>query len=210
MNKLAILALSGLALPLAAGAQGLSYNYLDARYISQDVDITTSDGLGLFATDEIGLEGFSIDGSMLIHENVYLFAGYDQQRSDTVNLVLAGNGKYEIDTITAGLGYRVSMAPDTDFNISAAWVREEGKGVDGLNVPEIDDDGYRIALGIRHLLSEFLELNAGASYINIFDDDVTSFTAGLLGHLTPRFAIGAAYAVNSDADGFSVGLRLKF
>lgn len=202
MKKLAILALSGLALPLAAGAQGLSYNYLDARYTSQDVDVT--------ASDEIGMEGFSIDGSILIHENVYLFAGYGQQRSDTVNLLLLGNGKLEFSAITAGFGYRVAMAPDTDFNISAAWVREEGEGVDGLNIPKEDDDGYRIALGVRHLLSEFLELNAGASYINIFDDDVTSFNVGLLGHLTPRFAIGAGYMVNSDADGFNVGLRLKF
>lgn len=188
-----------LALAAPVHATGLSYNYLEAGYVQADLDDV-----------DVDLKSVFVNGSFLVSEEVFLFAGYEDGESDSFDTFL-GRGKLGFSGFNAGVGYRIGVAPQTDLNLAAAFqrIRVEGKGA--LSVLGSDsENGYSLSVGLRHLVTPGFELNAGVTYIDVGDSDDTLFSVRGLFHIGDIVALGLGYSIGSDADAVSGLVRLKF
>lgn len=181
-----------------AQATDLNYDYVEVGYAEVDFDDFDED-----------LTGFYIRGSFLLAEQIYLFGGYADGETDSFN-AFDGRGRLESTGYTLGVGYRYGVGNQTDFTFGAAFERAEIEGKGGLSFLGSDsENGYSLSVGLRHLVTPQVELGANVAYVDIGDDD-TILTLGGLFHITELVAVGLAYFVGSDADGFEGGVRFKF
>ncbi len=198
-------ALASASLAAQAAHPGLSYNYVQAGYVSLNPDNFPGD-----------VTGYDLGLSAQVSEPVFLFGGYSSTETDTFSSALPpATGTFEFRNFSAGVGLRgpLGYAPDTDANVTAGWVRQESKGKGGFaGFPETTNDGYSLGLGFRHLFSPTLEMGIGADYTNLPDTSVhhTTGTANVLFHLLPQFSLVGAYAYNSSLDGWLAGVRVNF
>lgn len=201
MRKLgALCAAALLGLPLSAMAEGLSYSYLEGGYVSSKVDEVVA---GQGDTDADGYRGKL---SVLINEGVYVLGGYTEIETDENAL----GATYTTKNITAGLGLRFGLLEATDLNIEGAWLNSklerDGDLVDG----EVEDDGYTVGIGVRHLFFPQLEAGLKVDYTDVFEDDDFSYTANALFHVIPMLSIGGSYTIADNSDTWTAGLRFNF
>lgn len=192
-----------LAVPVAGlAAEGLSYNYVQAGYVNIDIDDFDEDA-----------DGFGVNASGLLSENIFVFASYADVETDTFP---SGGAQVDVEeqTITAGVGYRMPLQSGTDLNASVAFVDDElevsASGLGGSASLSEDDTGFGLSLGLRHLFTPQFEGGAGISYVDIYDDSETSFSLSGLFHVTSVLSLGAGYTFGSDADVLTLGGRLNF
>ncbi len=186
----ALLALSGAAL-----ASDLNYNYIEADYVTVDIDDFDED-----------FDGWSVNGSFLLTEQVFMFGGYSDISTDQI-----GGFKLSSEGLTLGLGYRYELSRQTDLNFAAAFERVKAMAeLGGFGSESVSENGYSLAVGVRHLVSPLFEVAVGAVYADIGDDDDTSATAGALFHVTEAVALGVTLGFGSDATSYAGGVRLKF
>jgi predicted porin len=193
-SKFTLLAAGLLAMAGAAHATDLNYDYVEAGYSVIDFDDFNED-----------LKSVHVNGSFLVADEVYLFAGYSDGQTDR----FAG-GRLGLTNYTLGAGYRFGVGPQTDFNFAAAFERARIEGKGGLAFLGSDsENGYSLSVGVRHLVVPEFEVAADVTYVNIDEDD-TVLTLGGLWHMTDLVAVGLAYGVGSDAQGFAGWVRFKF
>lgn len=192
--------LTAAALALASPsllARDLSYNYLQASYVSVDLDDT-----------DVDADGFGLGVSAKVADQVFVFASYGKAESDRFT-ILGNSGTLELDTATAGLGFISPLQTNTDLNLGLAFVRAKASGTGDFSGSE-SENGYSLGAGLRHLFGPNFEGRAGISYTDIGDDDDTSFEIGGVIHMSPNLGLDLGYSVGSDADAWSAGLRLNF
>jgi opacity protein-like surface antigen len=185
------------SLPAIAAAQNLSYNYVEGGYLSVSPDDLSVDA-----------DGFGLGASALLSSNIFIFSGYSEMETDRL---APSNAVFNLRSVEAGLGYRMGLGDRTDLNLTGAVVSGKIKLKNaGLLGGSESDTGYSLGAGVRHLLTDQIEINGGVNYTDIFDDDGTSLNAGILFHFTPSLAIGGGYTHTSDSSGWQVGLRFNF
>jgi opacity protein-like surface antigen len=179
----------------ALAAQGLPYNFVEAGYVNIDIDDT-----------DVDADGFGLRAQGLINPNVYLFGEYTQVETDRFE-----GASLELDQVSAGLGYRAPLNQTTDFNATVSYERAKAKFKGSAAFLGSDsENGFGLGIGLRTLLTPVLEGRVGVDYVDIGDEDDTVFGAGLRFNITPAFALGADYAIGSDAKGYTLGARLSF
>ena len=151
--------------------------------------------------DDTDLEpdGFGLSGSVLVTENIFLMADYNVLSDDIAGIDL------DLDTISAGVGYRYGVSPTTDLFASISY---EYADASALGISE-SDNGYSLAVGARSMLTDAFELGGSISYVDIEEDD-TTFTIEGRYYFTDNFAAGVSYGVAEDADLYTVSLRYAF
>ncbi len=183
--------------PLTVFAQELSYNYVEAGYVTAEPD-----------EGDVDFDGFRIKVSGQISDPVYVFASYGSLESDSFG---PANTTSESTNIVAGLGFRLPLTPVTDLNLEAAYVYAETELKNaGAFSGEDDDSGYGLGIGLRHLFLPQLEGGIKVDYVDVFDDDDTTVTFSGLFHVTTALSLGVAYSTSSDADGWTFGGRFNF
>lgn len=188
-------AAAALGSPLAAAAQELSYNYVEAGYVQVEPD-----------EGDVEYDGFRAKVSGQIAEQIYLFASYGELESDE----FPGGATAEQEVITAGLGYRIPVAVATDLTAEVAFVSADFSLEGPIGSSSDDDTGLGLGLGLRHLFTPYVEGAVNVDYVDIFEDDETTLTLAGLFHLTPALSLGAGYSIGDDADGWTVGGRFNF
>lgn len=178
---------SVLALPAAAMADGLSYNFLQASYLNVD-----GDGGGK-------ADGFDFSGSHLVGKNIFLQGGYSRVKVDGADI--------DVSAFTGGLGFRHGLTPTLDLNASANVLFAE---VDAGRFGSEDDTGYSLNAGLRALVVPQLELNGGVTYTDIFDEGDTTFGIGAVFSFTPQVALIGGAGFGDDANTYSIGGRFMF
>lgn len=173
-----------LAVPAVSMAEGLSYSYLEASYVSIDID-----GGG-------EADGFNLAGSYLLGKNVFLAADYS---------MLDVDGGGELDLGNFGVGLRHGLTGTVDAVASASLVFADVSAGGASD----DDTGYRIQGGVRAALGK-AELNGGIAYRDVFDDGQTIFAVGGLYNFTPNIAAVAGAEFEEDATSFKIGGRYNF
>lgn len=171
-----LLALSLLAaLPFAAAAQdsGLNYNYLQGGYVATDTDGGDADGWG-------------IDGSVAIHPNWHLFAGYTQQKTDDFDIKLK-NSRF-------GVGFNYPVGASTDLVAKLAYENFDTdlRGADNL-------DGYSAEVGARSAFTDNFEGYAMAGY-----EDGDEYDGDFYGRLGAQVKFTPNWGISGDvkfADG---------
>ena len=137
-------ALPALALSAtASAADGVSYNYVEGGYAATNTDAGDADGFG-------------VNGSVAIHPNFHLFAGYSNQELDDTN--------FDFDQSRIGVGYNHQISPAIDLVTRVAYEKfDAGSG--------LTFDGYSAEVGVRGALMPNLEGFATAGYEDFEQSD---------------------------------------
>jgi hypothetical protein len=171
--------------PMAALAAGPTYNYIDAAYLSVDVDNGPT------------LDGFGIAGSFALTESFHVVAGYAE----------LSKSPFTVSDGSLALGWNHSLNDITDFVARAGWeygrVKLSGFGSD-------DDNGWSVEVGLRSMLTPQFELNGFISHVDIFDGDDQIVSVGGVYYFTPSIGLGAGVSLSDDATGWNVGVRFAF
>lgn len=188
--KRTVLALALTAAAFSAQASDLDYSYVEGAYSKLDV------GPGK-------LDGFSIDGSLKFNDSFYGFAGYQKNDQSGISL----------DEYNVGAGFRKSINDKTDWVSELSYIRDSGNIANSLI--KVDDNGYRIATGVRSMVSDKFELNGKVNYTDAGDFG-DGFGVGIGGvfRINDSFGITAGYDYadrrGSDLNGWNLGARFSF
>jgi Ax21 family sulfation-dependent quorum factor len=178
------------ALPLAANAQALSYNYVEGGYVATNTDGGDADGFGGNA-------------SFAIHPNFHVFGGYANQEIDGVSI--DGPIKIDVDQWRVGLGYNHAVAANTDLVTRLAYEKFQARGI------AFDADGWSAEVGARHAFTPNFEGHAMAGY-----EDGDSYDGDFYGRLGAQVKFNPNWGISGDvkiADGdtqWFVGPRFTF
>ncbi|MCC5885435.1 MAG: outer membrane beta-barrel protein [Gammaproteobacteria bacterium] len=184
MRKLALVTaiVAAAAVPAAALAD-VSYTYVGAGY-------------GALKPDGISrLDGFTLDGSVAVNENVHLIANY----------LRAKDSPFTANRTRVGAGYNVPLNSQFDVVGRLGWsftkVSVSGAG-------SAKDDGVFGQVGVRGMATETLEVNGFLTYDDT--EDKVSADLGAVLHFTPQFGATAGYTYSSNLQTWNVGLRYNF
>ncbi|MGB7214937.1 MAG: outer membrane beta-barrel protein [Gammaproteobacteria bacterium] len=191
--RLKPLLFAGALLPLAASAQeaarDFDYTFVEVQYVDTELDT------GPFDVDGDGLE---LRGSLLLTDQVFLQARY--------NSLDYGQG-IDVTSYAVGAGVRFGLKPELDLTADLSWVSSE---LDRPVLPDIDDDGFELGVGLRARVHDAIEAEAGIRHIDLDDDSDTYLTLGGRYYFTKNVAAGLGLTLNDDSTGWSVGLRAQF
>ena len=184
MRKLSIVTaiVAAAALPAAALAD-VSYNYVGAGY-------------GAIKPDGVSrLDGYQIDGSVAVHDNVHLIV--DHRR--------AKDSPFSLRRTRVGAGYNVPLNSQFDVVGRLGWSFAKAS-ISGVGSGK-DDDVFG-QIGVRGMASDTLEVNAFLTYDNL--EEKVSADVGAVYHFTPQFGATAGYTYSSDLQTWNLGLRYNF
>lgn len=166
------------AVPFAASAQGLSYNYVEGGYVATNTDGGDADGFGGNA-------------SFAIHPNFHVFGGYSTQEVDGFSI--DGPVEIDVDQWRAGLGYNHAVAANTDLVTRIAYEKLQARGT------AFDADGWSAEVGARHAFTPNFEGHAMAGY-----EDGDEFDGDFYGRLGAQVKFSPNWGISGDvkiADG---------
>jgi hypothetical protein len=173
-----------------AMAEDFSYNYLEAGYVSSEIEDFGLDG-----------SGFALGGAFEFNQNVFGFASindveYDQDSGASTNAT------------TVGLGFAWPLGMSVDLVSGFAYERLK-LHVDGEG--NATETGFSLNTGLRGRVGPSLELTGGVKYTD-YGDDINDFTLGVGGryYFTPAFAAGIDVSDNDDGTAWIVSLRYDF
>lgn len=177
------LSAAALLLPAAAMAENLSYNYLEG-------------GLAFYpdfdSQDYIGLD---TRGSVALHENIFAFGGLKFLNDDV-----------DLTAMHVGGGARHGLDARTDI-----WggLTMEYQEFDRDRGGDVDDTGLGFRAGLRHQLTNDLEVGAGGRVVT-GDLDYIGFTGTARYAIEPDFKLFAELDVYDGEPGILGGATFEF
>lgn len=178
-----------LALMLSAAAVSAQASDLDYNFVQgsyKTVDLEGAD-----------LDGFGVNGSFKFNDSFYGIVGYDKVNDSGVDL----------SETAVGLGFRHAISDKTDWVSELSYVRNDLEG--------FADNGYRIATGVRGMVSDKVELNGKVNYTDVSDfGKGFGVSVGSVFHVNDSFGITLGYDFSDrddfDYDGWNLGARFSF
>ncbi len=167
----------------AASAEGFEYDYFDFGWGSIDFDDTSADG-----------DGFSLGGSVVVADNLHIFASY-----------LGADLDFGVDATSynVGLGYNTPVSDKVDFVAGVSY--------EYVEIGPFDENGYGLSVGLRFAASTDLEFRASLGYVDLGDaGDDTAVGAGFLYDLSDNFAFGLNGSWSDDASVYGINGRWYF
>ena len=175
---------------LAPSALLAEMNYTKFEISMVDVELD-----GPFAVDG---DGFEIAGSYELNDRIHVFGAWQDQSLD-----------FGIDgrSLELGAGLTHGFSDTLDFVGTLSYVDAEVKAG---NVTA-DDDGLALGGGIRTLVGESFQIDAGLKYVD-FDESGsdTGLSVGGRYYFNDSMALGASADFNDDADTLRIGFRWEF
>lgn len=175
----------------AVQASEFNYTFADVAYREVSIDA---------GIDDIDGDGYSLSGSYGVTDNLAITVSYTDLSYD-----------FSIDSkeFSLGVDFHTPIGESTDLVLGLDYLDAEvSVSFFGFNVTE-DDTGNAISAGIRHKLSDIIEIEGGISRADIFDDTETSYGIGLLVGVSENIAIGVGYGKADDVDSITVGVRFQ-
>ncbi|MEW6999215.1 outer membrane beta-barrel protein [Colwelliaceae bacterium BS250] len=185
-----------LLLPLGSimAAESIRWDRVDVSYESVDRGRDKWTGFGLSATNLLG-------------ENVFIVGSYTSVSDDLDTLFKDGEKDAynttidsDINTFSAGLGYRHSLFNTTDLFGVISYENKEYKLSIFNHSDSQSENGYGLKAGLRSLVTNKIELTGSVGYEKIFDSSETELKVSALYHFTDQFSIGLSYGKSDDVD----------
>ncbi|MGD8430599.1 MAG: hypothetical protein PVH31_09330 [Ectothiorhodospiraceae bacterium] len=176
-------------LTAAAGevaAADLSYNHLGLGVGNIELDDSDADGTG-----------FSVDGSFAIHPNAYLigrYANWDLDGPDREDFRVGGGLHTPLQSNVDLIGELFYENRDYDIN---------GRGDD-------DNDGLGLRGGVRAKAAPRLELDGGAVYYALDEDDAAGVWGEAWYDVTQPIQAGLQAELTDEESIISLGGRYRF
>lgn len=232
MNRkiLSAAVLAACAAPVSAfAAQDISYRYIEAEYIVQDVDMYEDDNAFDNVIEDVDDgDGFKIGASFSFTNNLFVFGNYAQTKADFTfindNAALVPEDT-DIKTLQLGLGYFAPINARTDFVVRAAYMDVDydefatgatdqditnpdttfGDVWDDLN--EDSSDGYFVDAGVRAQAIEWLELGGGIRYTDLDSGDDFSVFGNALFEINQNMGINVTASIGDNLSAYGIGFR---
>ncbi len=166
-------------------AEGPSYSYIQASYA--DVEVGGADG-----------DGFAVAGGVEVGDKWHVFAEYATAEVD-IGLGLDA----DVDITTAGGGYHHSLSDRTNVFAELGFANADVEG--------FDDSGLLARVGIRHDVSDSLEIYGSIGQLDFDDVDYgTEIGAGAWYTISGNMAIGFDARFSDNIDRLGASFRLYF
>ncbi|MCR6652255.1 MAG: porin family protein [Cellvibrionaceae bacterium] len=210
-------------------AETISYNYIEAEYVVQDVDMyEDDDAFDNIIEDVDDGDGFKIGASFAFTNNLFIFGNYAQTQADftfindTATVIPADT---DIKTLQLGLGYFAPINANTDFVVRAAYMDVDydefslgqtdqdigdddttfGDAWDDLN--EDTSDGYFVDAGVRAQVIDWLELGGGIRYTDLDSGDDFSVFGNALFEINQNLGINLTASIGDNLSSYGLGVR---
>ena len=190
-----LLAVAMVAFSSAALSKEISYDFIQGTYSS--ISITDS------SLPDIDGNGFSVSGSFSVSPNLAINAGYEAASFDRVLGI-----DMDATALTFGITAHTAVAPGTDVFGSFSVLNADVEASDGFTTISDDDIGNIIGIGLRHMLSEAVELAIGVSRTDVFDDTSNTFGFGARFYANDTFSVGVGYSTGDDTDTILLNARV--
>ena len=213
----------------AIAAEGVSYNYLEADYIIQDIDLYEDDEVFDDVLEDVDDgDGFNVEASFAFTNNLFVFGGYSQTTAD-FNFINDTGGfvpqETDVKTLQVGLGYFTALSDNLDFVARAAYtdvdLEEFSLGATDDDIADDDEtledayddlnednsDGYFIDAGVRAQTAEWLELGGGVRYTDLDSGDDVSVFGNALFEINQNMGINLTASVGDNLSSYGVGFR---
>jgi hypothetical protein len=183
-----------LALMLAASstsATELSYDYIGMEFLSINSEIDGK-STALFGSKELG-------------EHFYLNAEYKKSIFDPEGIA----PKTEILIPSIGFGGHLSLGRDIDVFGHLLYVKADAETAS----VESDDDAVGAEIGLRHSISDLIELSVGSAHLSFSDSDEseTTTTVGIRFFSQEGASIGLIYESGEEnTDSIGISFRSDF
>ena len=179
----------------AVQAEQPSYNFVDAGYVELDLDEVSLDPSGFF-----------IRGSVEVAENWFIRAGY-VDADDSSGFLDVGADQFNL-----GGGYKAGLSDNTTVHVTLDYISAEAKARNRFGGrAEVDEDGYGLGVGIRSMVTPSIELNAGAGYADLGEEDGLEFDAGAVWYVTENLGLLIEAGTDDDSNRqYMIGGRLAF
>lgn len=224
-TTLAVAIAAALALPAAASARGLDFNYIEANFINADADISESEVVdGETVTLKTDTDnGFQISGAWEVWETVHLFGEYSTAGQDLEGSAMGITvkvGDFDIERWRVGVGYAY---PASDVLSWYGRISYDGIKFKDIKIADEDsfstkDDGFGAEVGLLWAATTQFHLQPFVRYTSVgevdleeedkFNSDVL-FGAAVRWYLTDNVAIQAGYEAG-EISTWNVGARWAF
>ncbi len=178
-------------------ADGPDWNYVEGGYISTDIDNLGSD-----------LDGWEVAASWNVWDWVYVHGSYFDQQEDTL-LNFDVDIDLEVMSLGGGAIWRFTEVAHLYGEVSYEdWSLEANDPAD----IEVDESGYRAAVGGRAVVWRGLELNAEVGYFDVDDiaDGEGYFRVGAMYKFWRGFSIGGSFEEIDEVQSWRGTLRYAF
>jgi hypothetical protein len=217
--KFSLLALAIAAVaPFSAQASELNYNYVEADYASSHLAGTTAGG-------------YNFKGSMAFGDSFYGAFTYGQVSKNRIDSGLVnGTGSpilfdADLSNTTVSLGFRHAISDKADFYSELGYARSNlGLDVRGFGKGSESGNGYRIAAGVRGMLTDQFEGNFNVNYADVGNaGNGVGVGIGGIYHINDTWGITGNYdyatrgnvsfggvAIDETIKTWSIGVRASF
>ena len=174
---------------LSAAAVSAQASDLDYNFVQGSYKTVDLEG--------VDMDGFGLNGSFKFSDSFYGIVGYDKVSKYGVDLSETG----------VGVGFRHGISDKTDWVSELSYVRND---LDGFA-----DNGYRIATGLRGMVTDNVELTGKLNYTDVGDfGNGIGVNLGGVYHVNETFGITAGYDYadrgDTDLNSWNVGARVSF
>lgn len=181
-------------LPLAAAADRLSFNYVQADYVEAERRDAGDD-----------FDGGGLVVSMDITPTMY---GYFRGRATTLD---SDTGDADLNGYSAGIGFHRTAGGNDVFTPFALFTVERLELEPDAGSDE-QETGWGAEFGFRRAYGRWFQLDASVKYYDVNDLGNNDFGAQVEGQidLNERFALAVAYEDIQDYEQLSAGIRMYF
>lgn len=165
----------------------MNYNNLELSFV--DIDLG---GSGF----NVNGDGFEFSGAYEFNDSLFLFGEWQDQ-----NLDFGVDGRQ----LELGAGLVHGINDRLDFVGQLSYIDTELKAG---NI-KVGDDALALSGGIRAMVTDAVQLDAGIKYID-FDNSDTGLSFGGRYYFNPNMAISAAADFYDNADTLRLGFRWEF
>ena len=190
-------------------ADSVNYDFIEFQW--QQLDVPTSsyqDSYAGVAMPGEQFDGFGVSYSRRLPENWLFRANY--WSADSEGMYESSLFKADSRQVGLGIGYVFDLTDVQSIDISADIGRFRYQVRDG---GEVRSNTFGGQLNFRWQLTDRLELNTGAQYVDYRVDwltDETSAHVGLDYRFSNRLSVGGRYRQYNDADASEVYVRYRF
>lgn len=175
-----------------AFAGDLSYNFVEIGYQKAEFD----DDFGGSSVDG---DGYGISGSFEVGDSWFITASYGTLDFDF---------GVDLDQLSVGGGFYMNLSERVDFFAVVSYIRAE---VSASGFGSADEDGYGVAVGMRGLVTDKVEVSGSISYADLGSGaDGTAIGVEGLYSFTDNFALGLGIQTDDDITMYGVNGRLYF
>jgi hypothetical protein len=166
-----------------------NFDYLQAGYAQFDIGF-------------MKLDGYHVEGSFSVNENIFVRGRYLNTSKDIDNI------SNELDMTTVSIGYKLPVNKNTSYYAAISYEEISlGGGSDNES-----NDGYGASLGSKSFINPQVELYGELNYIKIDDLNLSEigYEFGAQYYLNNHWSVGANYRKFDDTSLVNAGFRFSF